>query len=285
MEKEIEKEVAKLDFGEWEKEVPDEFRNIWRVGGIQGFWDNSGLQEQIRKAFLSSNTIRIKVIRGADLMKEDNSFGLKKIFDTLKSKGANGKHVHVQILLALPCFDSRQVDERYDLRDHMMDKTQFISSWYSFIGEILKYSNGAEKDNKSYMSVDIRFYSEEHATWRFYICKDAGDANTVVLLSNYSRNHSGSETPMYKIIKNDDNIGGFMDSYFEEIWRNAIKRNELADMILSDGNVDNLPEEPKKQHIYSHCYECCSNAVMDHDKKAIQCKELVIRHLSVLEQN
>lgn len=277
---EMGKNNAEYGFDEWEKAVPKEYQNIWREGGILGFWGDLGLQEQIKEAFLSSNTIRIKVTIGVDLMREDNQFGLRQIFNILKDEDVAGKHVQVQILLALPCFDSRQVDERYELRDSEMTKEEFISTWYSFIEEILNYSNG--KGNKSHMSVNIRFYSEEHATWRFYICKnDRG--STTVLLSNYNKNHSGSETPMYKIIKNEDNIGGFMDSYFDEIWETAIKRKDLANMILSDGDTGDLPEEGKKRRIYEHCRDCCSKATMDRDRKAFRCKELVIKHLSVLE--
>lgn len=197
--------------------------NLWYIGKIKGLWKNRGLINQIKRNFYSANKIRIKVTRGSTLLKYDSrEYGLRDILDNIK-RGENKREekVEIEILLIIPCFQQKHVRQRYERHTNMSEK-DFLESWYSFLNDIRSYNS----DN---LSISVRFYFDSHSRWRFYICYLPNKTN--VLLSTYDSLTDGRATPMYKIIKEEKNIGGFMTKYFDDLWENSLTPSKLYHYI------------------------------------------------------
>jgi len=158
--------------------------DLFCTGKFRGLWKGKDLQKQIENNFYASKDIKMKVTRGADLFDPANEHGLKNVFDNLLLNRTHDEPVSVKILLACPCFDSEHVDERYNMREWKMSKKEFIETWYHFLEHIVYYSVNQNND----LDIKIRFYSEHHAKWRFYICEHAIGDKKIVLLSNYDKN-------------------------------------------------------------------------------------------------
>ena len=187
--------------------------DLWHIGKIRGLWRDKGLARQIENNFYTSNSIKIKVTRGVELLKSTQECGFVKELTMLKDgKGKTHKSsVNIQVLLVLPCYQEAHVRERRQAHQELSDE-QFLKSWYQFLDDIRKYDS-------EHLSINVRFYFGSHARWRFYIFEKAkANKNTCVLLSEYDKNHGGIEKPMYRIMRGEQNIAGFMCKYFDELW-------------------------------------------------------------------
>lgn len=201
---------------------------LWKIGKIKGLWKGKGLRKQIEKVFLNASEIKIKVTRGVELLDSENPYSIKQILNTIHAQTrSEQRHVTIKILLIEPCFQLKHVQDRFKRHEGNMKEKDFIQSWYDFLKEL--HRNYHPHD---YFSYEIKFYSGRHSKWRFYICNTHERNGTTVLLSNYDVKTSGSSTPMYKIIKGDSNIGGFMDRYFDEIWQESLTEEQLKNHIM-----------------------------------------------------
>lgn len=245
--------------------------NLWYVGKIRGLWAKRGLVKKIEKNFYSSSDIKIKVTRGIDLLKESNKYGFTRILDNLKN-GKGIKHdseVSVKFLLILPCLKEEHVKIRYE-RHNTMTEEQYLETWYQFLQKIRTY-------NTENLSINVRFYFDSHARWRFYIFSKSNGNNTTVLLSDYDKKRGGSSQPMYEIIQKNENIGTFMSKYFEELWSTSITPKELHHQIASGACQSHFCKKctQKKSDKCSYCGEdICEFRDM--------CKRLVAKYESEL---
>lgn len=191
--------------------------DLWKIGKIRGLWRDEGLKNQIKENFYSSSEIKIKVTRGIELLDQENDFGLNEILCNLRDGKFNpNSKVVLKILLIIPCFEDKHVKERYQ-RHNGMSYEDFVETWYEFLKEIAKY-------NSNHLSINVKFYFGNHSRWRFYIFSGT---NSTILLSDYDVNSKGCEEPMYKIIKSENNLGGFMSNYFDDLWKESLLPNEL----------------------------------------------------------
>lgn len=204
----------------------------YSIGLMRGMWQQNGLIRQIQRCFFNSDDIKVKVTRGFDLLNKENEFGFVKILDALvneEGKKSNQPKT-IKFLLSIPCyqeehFRERYLEHRYSINpDKLITQEDFAESCYKFLQKIQKY-------NSVYLKIQVRFYFDNHEKWRFYIFSKNNIEKTTVMLSNYDKEKSGSSTPMYKIIKSESNIGGFMTDYFEEIWESAITPQQLYKII------------------------------------------------------
>lgn len=201
--------------------------NLWYIGKLRGLWEKKGLINQINKNFYSSNIIKVKVTRGYELLESNNEYGIDKILNKLKDdKGKNHtEKVIIKFLLILPCFQEKHVRERYQ-RHQKMTQKEYLNTWYKFLENIHNY-------NTDHLSINVKFYFGDHSRWRFYIFSKPQGKSTTVLLSNYDENESGCEQPMYKVMKSDNNLGGFMNDYFDDLWNSALTFSDLNNFITS----------------------------------------------------
>lgn len=191
--------------------------DLWYVGKLRGLWSDTSLMKQIEGAFLSSGSIKIKVTRGCDLLDRDNKFGLYDILTKMKESKKDAK---LKILLIVPCFKLKHVQERYQSHSEMTE-ADFLESWYIFL---MKISSFRTKQ----LSINVKFYFDFYTQWRFYIVENE---KTILWLSDYKKSMFGSETPMYKIVKNNTNIAAAYSNHFDELWNDALKPRLLEQGI------------------------------------------------------
>lgn len=248
---------------------------LWKIGQIKGLWKGSGLNRQVTKAFLKANEIKIKVTRGSELLKSENNHSIKKVLNKIYAKSRDEqKQVYIKILLIEPCFQLKHVKDRYKRHKSSMSEKDFITSWYDFLLNLHKLYPPHD-----FFSYEVRFYSGRHSKWRYYVCNVHEKNITTVLLSSYDVNTSGSSTPMYKIIRGDMNIGGFMDRYFEEVWNESLTEEDLIKHILA-GTC--------KRYFCEMCFTCgykddCSSCQKCNYEK--ECKKIVNDYLKRVNRN
>lgn len=238
--------------------------DLWRIGRIKGLWQDHGLIKQIQHCFSESQIIKIKVTRAYELLKSNNNYGFVQILDNLKD-GKGKKYdgaVEMQFLLMLPCFKEEHVKIRYE-RHQTMTEDEFLETWYEFLKKIRTYNS----DN---LSINVRFYFENNAKWRFYIFTKPNGKGTNVLLSEYERDEPGSSEPMYKIIKGEKNIGAFMTEYFDEMWSTALTPLDLYQYINSGKCKNGFCIHCEKNAAES-CKACNLRQCVHEDS----CKELI----------
>lgn len=251
------------------------YYDLWNIGKIRGLWQDKGLIKQIEKNFYSSQNIKIKVTRGSELLKPEQKYGLTKELQALKD-GKGKTHdlpVNIQILLVIPCYQEEHVRERRGVHQTLSDE-DFLKSWYKFLEDIRDY----ESDN---LSINVKFYFSSHARWRFYIFEKAKEnKNTCVLLSEYDAEHGGPDKPMYRIVRGENNIAGFMCKYFDELWNHK--------STFSPGKLYTYIQTGKCQSHF--CQNCnlqgdknCTNCRRKKCKFESTCKEFTSRYKKVLE--
>lgn len=220
--------------------------NLWRDGKMRGLWRGNALVKQLKKYSADSTNIRIKVTRGNNLLAKGEKYGFEKIFRDLDEDKKLNQKISVQALLIVPCYKEKHVQARYETHHHSEDisKEDFLETWYKFLENTSTY--------QGMLNIETRFYFGNHSKWRFYIFSPPADSNhsnqQVVLFSDYDEKRAGSETPMYKVIKHDRSIGGFMTRYFDEIWNESLTPKKLSDAI-EKGRI-------KPQNTYSKVYNC-----------------------------
>lgn len=202
---------------------------LWRAGKLRGLWQGDGLVKQLEKYSDESANIQIKVTRGIDLLEKDKKYGFWKIFQEINGKVELDRKVVVQALLIVPCFKEKHVKARYETHKELdnISEDTFLETWYEFLKKASEY--------RQMLTIITRFYFGNHSKWRFYIFSPPEDGTVpdkqIVLFSDYDGKRDGRNTPMYKVIKNDRNIGGFMSRYFDEIWSESLTPNELSEAI------------------------------------------------------
>ena len=206
----------------------------WKYGRIKGLWSGKNLDKEIYKCFSNSNSIRIKVTRGTDLFDINNNNNIIKELHMLRENASAINPITMQVLLTAPCYKIKHVSERFEYHRNQYNNSiqSFLNSWVKTIEELSDYQT-------RYFTISVRLYSGEHSRWRFYICSGRKDEKQIILLNNYDKHISGPDTPMYKIIKNEKNIGAFMDRYFDEIWENSIKISDYINYV-QDGKCTRL---------------------------------------------
>lgn len=205
---------------------------LWHDGKVRGLWKGDRLVHQIEKYSNKSAIIRMKVTRGKDLLEKDKIYGFWKIFQNINGNSELDRPVLVQALLIIPCFKESHVQERYEThkKQENIPEEKFLETWYQFLQLTSEYKHS--------LKIETRFYFGNHSKWRFYIFSPPEDVSdkSVVLFSDYDKTKDGRKTPMYKVIKDEKNIGGFMSRYFEEIWDESLSPSEWAKAVES-GNI------------------------------------------------
>lgn len=239
---------------------------LWHEGKMRGLWKGNSLVHQIEKYSNESAIIRMKVTRGKDLLEKDKKYGFWKIFQNINGNSETDRPVIVQALLIIPCFQEAHVRERYKThkKQESISEEEFLKTWYDFVQLTSEYKHS--------LKIITRFYFGNHSKWRFYIFSPPEDVSdkSVVLFSDYDKTKDGRKTPMYKVIKDEKSIGGFMSRYFEEIWDESLSPSEWAKAVES-GRIES-PNSHAEGHI---CDGCTYNLI---------CKNFVNEYSSYLKQ-
>lgn len=256
----------------WQGWIKSHF-DLWKIGKVRGLWRDEGLKKQIKENFYSSSEIKIKVTRGIELLDSENDFGLNKILCDLRDGKCNHNYkVVLKILLIIPCFKDKHVIERYQ-RHNGMTFEEFVDTWYEFLKKIQNF-------NSNHLSINVKFYFGYHSRWRFYIFSGTNSVNSTILLSDYDVNSSGCEEPMYKVIKSQNNLGEFMNDYFNDLWIESLSPNDLYQYIISQNCMAYSCKECMKAQSTS-CQNC--NKVKCEYESI--CKKLIKDNKKFLEKN
>lgn len=246
--------------------------NQWRIGKFRGLWQDRGLEKQLEKNFCSSEKIRIKVTRGKELLNSKKRQSFNKQLCLLRDgKGKNhDRPVTMQILLVFPCYQEPHVVERKKAHSHLTND-KFLESWYDFLIEIKKY-------NSTNLTIEVKFYSGNHARWRFYIFEKAKESDTTcVLLSEYDKELGGIDKPMYKVMRGEKNIANFLCGYFDELWNSALTEEALINYI-EKGKCQSIFCAGCNAQTGNLCEKCEKNTCSYQE----MCKRLVQRYAANL---
>lgn len=234
---------------------------LFTKGKIKGLWAKKGLIGQIKMGFKESDNIKIKVTRGIDLFNKEDVYGFVPYMKDIQS---GSRKVHMQFLLITPCFKESHVRIRKE-RHTQLRNDEFLETWYESVQKMKEYSNNN-------LSIAVKFYTGGHARWRYYIFSKNNGEKAKVFLAHYDKNTSGSEQPMYKIIKKAPNIASFMTDYFDDLWNEAISPAQLYSKI-SNGSCMN------RRCAYDVSGLPCQNASCEYSDT---CKKLIKKYENVL---
>lgn len=245
-----------------------------KVGCFQGLWKSANLSGELKRNFENAQTIKIKVTRGSELFDKKQNGNISNYLEYLRDVASSEREILCRFLLIAPCYRLRHVRERHILSKKKYQKPEdFLGSWY----DTIKAIDDIEKEkNNVHFQVEVRFYSGRHSKWRFYIFESLDRAIKTVLFSDYDadRRTHGTELPMYKVIKNDQNIGGFMERYFDEIWNVALTKEGFKELINNGTCVRRFCEDCDIESVNKQGCQLCTCPL---EKCAYEenCKKLV----------
>ena len=202
-----------------------------KIGGFKGLWSSKNLARELERNFKDAQTIKIKVTRGNELFELQRTAQIRTYLEHLNNIASPERRITCQFLLIAPCAKIHHVQERYEIHTERFPKMEdFLESWYETIENIENLKR--EKINPNF-HIEVRFYSGRHSKWRFYIFELKNKTIKTVLFSDYDaakRSH-GSDISMYKVLENTKNIGGFMERYFDEIWKISLTKVAFKDAV------------------------------------------------------
>ncbi|NBK77244.1 hypothetical protein D5272_01170 [bacterium D16-76] len=250
--------------------------DLWQIGKIRGLWQHKGLVKQLEKNMYSSNKIRIKVTRGIELLNPKKEYSFFTELNSLKhgKDKTHSQDVEMQILLVIPCYKDPHVIERKDAHQDIPHE-KFLKTWYDFLDKIDTYRS-------EYLHIDVKFYLGSHARWRFYIFEKANPKkNTCVLLSEYDSKSGGIDNPMYRIMRGEKNIAGFMCNYFDTLW------NSKSTFSPKDWN-SYIETQKCQSHFCQNCDDRGMSNCKNCGRKSCEyediCKKLSQEHMTILQK-
>lgn len=202
-----------------------------RIGKFKGLWKGEALAKELESDFKDASNIDIKVTRGTELFSVNGNGQIVRYLEKLLDSATGDKEVRCRFLLIAPCYNIRHVRERHEIHQNQYETPEkFMGTWYETVRMIDGIGNG--KSNVNFQT-EVRFYTGRHSNWRFYILESADRQKKTILFSEYDtfKREHGSALPMYKVMKDDHNIGGFMARYFDEIWETSITREQLKRLV------------------------------------------------------
>lgn len=214
-----------------------------KIGCFKGLWKEKNLSEELKRNFKNAQIVKIKVTRGSELFDKKQNRHIGEYLETLRDTASSEREVYCQFLLIAPCYRLQHVRERHKLSKKQFNTpNEFLGSWYDTLDAINKIES--EKKNVHF-HVEVRFYTGRHSKWRFYIFESVNSAIKTVLFSDYDADNGkhGTELPMYKVLENQKNIGGFMSRYFDEIWSVALTTEGFKQMVEEETCMQRFCEE------------------------------------------
>lgn len=245
-----------------------------KVGCFQGLWKSKNLASELKRNFENAQTVKIKVTRGSELFDEKQNGHISNYLEYLRDIASSQREIHCKFLLIAPCYRLRHVKERHELSKKEYPKPEdFLGSWY----DTIKAIDDIEKEKRNvHFDVEVRFYSGRHSKWRFYIFESLDRAIKTVLFSDYDadRRTHGAELPMYKVLKNDQNIGGFMERYFDEIWNVALTKERFKILVDNGKCIKRFCEDCDIESVNEQDCQLCTCPLEKCDYEA-HCKRFV----------
>lgn len=231
----------------------------WETGGFRGLWVSENIAKELKRNFDQAQTVKIKVTRGTELFDAKNEGEICTYLEEMRDRASKDNVIRCKMLLIAPCYKLKHVRERHkDAHEDYPTPEAYMLSWSETLQNIKSICDGDKRNSNFH--INVRFYSGRHSKWRFYIFESIDKCIKTVLFADYDaeRGSHGRKLPMYKVIENDQNIGGFMERYFDEIWDSALDREGLKKLILERNCEKRFCEECDIQQADSKECQLCS---------------------------
>jgi hypothetical protein len=192
-------------------------------GKLHGFWRGKDLDTQIINHYKKSYEIRIKVTRAYNLFISPKN---KNFYKCVSDPAMLKQERVIKLLMHPPCLVSKHIQKRADA--NRMSPAAFLKTWFDVLEALLVQINS---NRHLGLTSEVRFYSNEHERWRFYIFEGKDET---LFANYYDPKISGYMTPMYQIHHSNESLHKHFSNYFEEIWNSEEESCDACSYIIND---------------------------------------------------
>lgn len=193
------------------------YLKLYNEAKFRGLIPNKDLDEIIYKDTFNSQEIKIKVTRANKLFVIENNQSFKKVIDEIvSSKKLKDKEISFKLLLHVPCLITEHVKNRANANNLSNDVDKFIKSWFETLLALDNYN----KNQNLKLKFEVKFYSEKHTRWRFFIFKGNQQSEKKMLFDYYDSTSPSFRDDMFAVRSGKQSLLDNFEKYFDEIWDN-----------------------------------------------------------------
>jgi hypothetical protein len=209
-----------------QKAILDLFNNA----KIKGLYDDKDLEEEIKKYFLISSKVKIKVTRGYNLFFDDGKNSNEvDIFNHCINELSKNTKREIELLLHFPCLENEHTKKR--ALANKISPEDYIKSLLKVIKEVKKITNSTDNKNE----ITVKFYDDYEIKWRYYLFEFKTDK--VLFLNYYDDKKSGADSAMLKIEYGSKTLCKDFDEKFDEIFNSPSKSKEIVSNLKGNNNL------------------------------------------------
>ncbi|MBS1529197.1 MAG: hypothetical protein JSU01_02720 [Bacteroidetes bacterium] len=204
---------------------------LFNIARIKGLWALPDLDEEIKRHFLESKKVKIKVTRGYNLFFNDEDSKRDIFYHCIFDAGSKDKR-EIELLLHLPCLHSLHTRQRAEANH--MDVAEYVEKLFEVVKKLKDVTLSTENKNE----ITVKFYNDYEVKWRYYIFEEKSNYKKTLYLNYYDDRISGAESAMLKIEYGEGSLCHDFDKKFDDIFSN--KTIELVSNIK--GDISLLPK-------------------------------------------
>lgn len=221
-----------------QKAILDLFNNA----KIKGLYDDKDLEAEIKKYFLISSKVKIKVTRGYNLFFDDGTSSNDiDIFNHCINELSRNKKREIELLLHFPCLENEHTKKRADA--NKISVLMYVESLLKVIKQVKKITKSFDNKNE----ISVKFYNDYEIKWRYYLFEFKTEK--VLFLNYYDDKKSGADSAMLKVEYGPKTLCKDFDEKFDEIFNSTDKSKEIVSNLIDNDDliVSNLCSHEKCQ--------------------------------------
>lgn len=231
---ELEK-LAKAKIWEFLSLLPPEeqiaFKHQYEIAKLRGLWSKEELDKEIKKYFIASSKVKIKVTRGYNLFFDDGHQTERDIFYHCINEAGKDQKREIELLLHYPCLQNEHTKARAIA--NKITVSEYVKTLFKVIKTIKDVTNSTVNKNE----IAVRFYNDYEIKWRYYLFEDSISKKKTLFLNYYDAKKSGADSPMLKIEYGEGTLCQDFDTKFDEIFSNDKASKEIVTNIKTEKSL------------------------------------------------
>lgn len=228
-------ELAKAKIWEFLSLLPVEeqeaFRQQYEIAKLRGLWSKKELDNEIKKYFVASSKVKIKVTRGYNLFFDDGSESERDIFYHCIFEAGKNQNREIELLLHYPCLKGEHSKNRAAANKITVE--EYVKSLFKVIKTIKEVTESSSNRNE----ISVRFYNDYEIKWRYYLFEDSKSKKKTLFLNYYDDKKSGADSPMLKIEYGEGTLCQDFDKKFDEIFSNNKASKEIVSNLKGNKSL------------------------------------------------
>ena len=109
---------------------------------------------------------------------------------------------------------------------------------FTVLKKFKKHTESSYTDEK----IEVRFYKEQYADWRYYIFIEPNQRKNL-LFNHYSKKTPGAKSNMFNVLGGEESLCDYLDNQFDEIFD-----NDSVELVNNIAGNDRLLNSSYCQH-------------------------------------